>query len=434
MGSSCQKWSSWKTYEAPVEDQKSRKTKAKHLKRLGRTNTVIHQPFTKEELEQKDENVKVRRAHQSTSLNGGIKGIDISALKKAAKEVKIAVPQPYVQKDEPADIELKALTTLDKESASESEMFLLKEAFSRHFLLGNLSLNAIDSILKEMDYFSLEPNKTLFDQGDSGMHLFILTKGVLEVKVNKETVSLISEGNAFGEIALIYSWKRTAQIASKDESCHLWTIHRDSFHKIMKGISDQSSFIRTNIVRELRVFSFIDRDVRTKLSEYMIPMKFSKGDVIIRKGIQEILYIITRGKVKKQSSNNSKIQWNKFYKKGRIIGFSTMMHDTSLHDTYIWETDVDWFNISGDTLRLIFGEGKYFESIVLRLFLEDILEEKRIATNDTARISSLNEEDKHEEDMKHMDDDTSVVGSCAHFLERLTNEELNNLSQLLEIK
>lgn len=75
----------------------------------------------------------------------------------------------------------------------------------------------------------------------------------------------------------------------------------------MKGISDQTSFIRSNVVKELRVFSFIDREVRSKLSEYIIPMKFNKGDVIIRKGIKEMLYVITRGKVKKQSSNNSKI-------------------------------------------------------------------------------------------------------------------------------
>mmetsp|Transcript_9148 Transcript_9148/g.8762 ORF Transcript_9148/g.8762 Transcript_9148/m.8762 type:complete len:159 (-) Transcript_9148:1732-2208(-) len=118
--------------------------------------------------------------------------------------------------EEPSVLELKALSPLDKDHADEKESFLLKEAFSRHFLLKNISLNAIDSILKEMDYFKLEPNTVLFDQGDTGMHLFILTKGLLEAKVNGETVSLVSEGNAFGEIALIYSCKRTAQIKSKD--------------------------------------------------------------------------------------------------------------------------------------------------------------------------------------------------------------------------
>jgi len=67
----------------------------------------------------------------------------------------------------------------------------------------------------------------------------------------------------------------------------------------------------------------------------MIPMKFNKGDVIIRKGIKETLYIITRGKIKKHSSNNSTVACSKEYKKGRIIGFSTMINQASLHDTYI---------------------------------------------------------------------------------------------------
>lgn len=245
---------------------------------------------------------------QHTMKGQDIRGIDMRVAKESMTKV-VATPQPYIQKkDEPEDIELKALSGLSKDDVPETELFLLKEAFSRHFLLGNISLNAIDSIMKEMDYFWLKAEWTLFSQGDTGMHLFILTKGVLEVKINNEPVSVIHEGSAFGEIALIYSWKRTAEIVSKSEECHLWTIHRNTFHTIMKGISDQSSFIRTNIVRELRIFSFLERDTRSKLSEYMIPMKFNKGDWIIRKGIQGILYVISRGTVRRQTSNNSKVQ------------------------------------------------------------------------------------------------------------------------------
>lgn len=143
----------------------------------------------------------------------------------------------------------------------------------------------------------------------------------------------------------------------------------------MKGISDQTSHIRTSVLKELRIFQFIEGDIRRKLGEHLIPMKFNKGDVIIRKGIQEILYVVTRGKVVKQSSNNSKVALNKVYKKGRILGFSTMLNDCALHDTYICETEVDCFNITGDTLRTIFGHDNFISTII-RLFIEDILEEK----------------------------------------------------------
>ena len=301
----------------------ARKTKVNHFKRLGRTNTVCNNFGIQEDMKKQDNDVKVRRPQQLNSVNNGLRGVDFNKIKEANKAAEVV----HVTNQEPAELELKALSSLSKDNASEGELFLLKEAFSRHFLLSNISLNAIDSILKEMDYFNLEPKKTLFDQGDTGMHLFILTKGLLEAKINNETVSVISEGNAFGEIALIYSCKRTAQIVSKDKECHLWTIHRDNFHKIMKGISDQTTFIRTSIVRELRVFSFIERDIRSKLSEYMIPMKFNKGDLIIRKGVHETLYIISRGRVLKQSPVSSKVSLDRVYKKGRIIGFSTMMNN-----------------------------------------------------------------------------------------------------------
>ena len=165
-----------------------------------------------EEVKVKETGPVIRRPQQHTSVHQ-IRGVDLARARDAVNEG----ATPVAPAEEPADKELRALTQLEKDQAGENELFLLKEAFSRHFLLGNISLNAIDSILKEMDYFKLDPNTTLFDQGDTGMHLFILTKGMLEVKVNNETVSLVSEGNAFGEIALIYSCQITAKIMSKDE-------------------------------------------------------------------------------------------------------------------------------------------------------------------------------------------------------------------------
>lgn len=66
--------------------------------------------------------------------------------------------------------------------------------------------------------------------------------------------------------------------------------------------------------------------------------------------------------------------------------------------------------------------------------MEDILEEKRISNHETSRISSLHDDESKFEDEKKFDDDSALLGSCAHFLERLTSEELDNLSKLLKIK
>ena len=439
MGSS---WQTWKTCKAssPTHSEESkgaRKTKNKHFKRFGRTNTMVNNTIANEEVRLKESAPKVRRKQQHTMVgNKEIKDIDIQKIREENKENVEEVKTAQIVPKEPVIKELQSLTTLEKEDADERELFLLKEAFSKHFLLGNISLNAIDSILKEMDYYKLGPNRVLFEQGDPGMHLFILTKGLLDANINGETVSIISEGNAFGEIALMYSCKRTAQIKSKEEEWHLWTIHGTNFREIMKGISNQTTCIRTNVVKELRVFWFIEIDVRNKLSEYMIPMKFNKGDVIIRKGIKETLYIITKGKIKKHSSNNSTVACSKEYKKGRIIGFSTMINQASLHDTYIWDSDVDCFNITGATIRNVFGK-KHFTHIVLRLFIQDALEEKRIAAYASSRANSMYDDDVKVEEEKIVsksEDDNSPLANCCHFLERLTSEELTHLSQLLEVK
>lgn len=117
-----------------------------------------------------------------------------------------------------------------------------------------------------------------------------------------------------------------------------------------------------------------------------------------------------------------------------------MINEASLHDTFICETDVECFNISGDTIRTVFGK-EQFSTILLRLFLEDILEEKRIAANDTSRNSSIYEDEIKQEEEKEeeknpekSEDDNGMLSNCAHFLERLTHDELKNLSNLLKIK
>lgn len=91
-----------------------------------------------------------------------------------------------------------------------------------------------------------------------------------------------------------------------------------------------------------------------------------------------------------------------------------MLNDNALHDTYICDTDVECFNMSGDTIRSIFGK-ENFKSTVLRMFLEDVLEEKRISSNDTARVlGSYNDEEGKQEEEKvaaQSEGDESPVGS-----------------------
>ena len=73
---------------------------------------------------------------------------------------------------------------------------------------------------------------------------------------------------------------------------------------------------------------------------------------------------------------------------------------------------MDCINISGDTLRTIFGK-ENFKSTILRMFLEDVLEEKRISSSDTAREASYNDEEAKFEEEKIPDpseDDNSPVG------------------------
>lgn len=77
-------------------------------------------------------------------------------------------------------------------------------------------------------------------QGDEGDNFYVIDTGTTEVIIDKEdggepvTVSEITDGGAFGELALIYGTPRAATIKAKT-ACHLWAIDRDTYRRILMG-------------------------------------------------------------------------------------------------------------------------------------------------------------------------------------------------------
>lgn len=56
----------------------------------------------------------------------------------------------------------------------------------------------------------------------------------MQVYVNNEHVTTISEGGSFGELALIYGTPRAASVVAKTD-VKLWGIDRDSYRRILMG-------------------------------------------------------------------------------------------------------------------------------------------------------------------------------------------------------
>ena len=86
------------------------------------------------------------------------------------------------------------------------------------------SLQEVASIADEID---LPKGKEMARQGDRGREFFILLEGEAEVRKDGRRVNTLTEGEFFGEIALVTKMPRTASVTAKTDVQVLVITERD---------------------------------------------------------------------------------------------------------------------------------------------------------------------------------------------------------------
>jgi cGMP-dependent protein kinase 1 len=113
--------------------------------------------------------------------------------------------------------------------------FFLLNKNERYFFI-TIFLNTEEfrfEILKQMRYSFCEKGEMLINEGDPAFYFFIISKGRVEVIIEGEVVKNLSEGDYFGDLALLYNAPRSASIKCLDD-CYFWTLHRDSFQSTLR--------------------------------------------------------------------------------------------------------------------------------------------------------------------------------------------------------
>ena len=88
----------------------------------------------------------------------------------------------------------------------------------------------------------LLPEQTLFLQGDEGDNAYLINQGILDVIVDEKKVGYMTEGELFGEMALLLNQKRSATIIARD-ACELIIINKDKFNELINSASTEAKDI-----------------------------------------------------------------------------------------------------------------------------------------------------------------------------------------------
>lgn len=114
----------------------------------------------------------------------------------------------------------------------------------------------IAALLEEENF---EKGQYIVNEGDLGKELFMIVKGEVEVVVGGNVVAVMKEGAGFGEMALIDSQPRSADIIARNDVLVL-KMESDDFLEILK----QRDEVALGVIR---VLTGRIRELNAKLAE-----------------------------------------------------------------------------------------------------------------------------------------------------------------------
>lgn len=125
----------------------------------------------------------------------------------------------------------------------------LRDTIGHFSAIGGLSSDALlkdsaifdkkllEKIADEFDYSArmrFPADKVIMQEGQSGVFMYVVLKGTVEIDIQDSTVGRIGPGGVFGEMALISRAERLARATAKTD-CELLTINRNVFLDMVRA-------------------------------------------------------------------------------------------------------------------------------------------------------------------------------------------------------
>jgi CRP-like cAMP-binding protein len=98
--------------------------------------------------------------------------------------------------------------------------------------------------------------EAVFQQGDAGTHLYIVTQGQVQIVIRNmdgkmETKIYLGAGQIFGEIALIDYGPRTAAVIASHDDTHLLVISRDDMETLYQEDLELGFILMRNLAADI---------------------------------------------------------------------------------------------------------------------------------------------------------------------------------------
>ncbi|XP_028431092.1 protein kinase, cAMP-dependent, regulatory, type II, alpha, B isoform X3 [Perca flavescens] len=160
----------------------------------------------------------------------------------------------------------------------------LQDACKDILLFKTLEQEQFSEVLDGMFEVLVKPQEHIIDQGDDGDNFYVIERGVYDIFVQKDGVSVCvgkyDNKGSFGELALMYNTPRAATIIATQEGA-LWGLDRATFHRLIVRNNAKKRRMYEAFIECVPLLKSLELSERMKIVDVLGAHVFKDGERLI---------------------------------------------------------------------------------------------------------------------------------------------------------
>ncbi|CAE7821763.1 Prkg1, partial [Symbiodinium sp. CCMP2456] len=196
------------------------------------------------------------------------------------------------------------------------------------------------AILSAMEFFEFLPGEAVVEQGTTGNTFFIAQTGSLQVSVNGNVCNTVSEGQAFGSLALLYNCPRTATVKALTR-CGVWGANGAAVHAALRENAHTHQQDYRQFLDSIRLFDGLTDSQKEKAAESAFKEVFETGARLVTAGEDfAAIYFVKKGQLRVM--RGGKVMADGTFVDGQVL--ATLGPGTSLGEALLSGVNARWEN------------------------------------------------------------------------------------------
>lgn len=233
---------------------------------------------------------------------------------------------------------------------------------SKNFLFQFLDADTKKIITDAMEVKHFPKETKVIVQGENGDHLYLIDSGKLHCYSTDENQKITplanySQGDLFGELALLYNCPRAATIETISDST-LFSLDRITFNSLVKDAMIERRLKNLQIISKIELFDTLKESEKEKICDCIESRTYENDEYLIKEGDEgNELFFIKEGTCNafKTNPNTNEQNFVKEYKINEYFGELSLLENVPRAASIIAVGQVKTFCINRPTFKRLFG-------------------------------------------------------------------------------